>query len=141
MAFWNKDTTSTDWLAGVPFFEGFSAAELKTVAALGQETEAATGEILTDQGDVGQTCWVVVDGQASVYVGEDHIATVTTGTMIGEMSLLDRRPRSATVVADSAMKLLAFDVAGFNKMLDESPKARERVTSMLTARVRENNLN
>ena len=52
------------------------------------------------------------------------------------MALVDHRPRSATVVADTPMRLLAFDAAAFRSLLGEMPKAEERVLTLLADRLR-----
>lgn len=120
------------------FFTGFSDDELARVAELADDVRAETGALLTEQGRVGQECFVVVEGQASVYVGDAFVATVGPGTMVGEMALLEHRPRAATVIADTPMRLLAFDTKRFRTLLDEMPKAGERVNALLAARIRAN---
>lgn len=125
-------------LADIAFFEGFTPAELARVADLADEVDAEQGAELTDQGRPGQECYVILDGQASVFFGDQHVATLQEGSMVGEMALLDHKPRSATVVAETPMKLLAFDTRSFRALLDEMPKASQRVMSLLNARVREN---
>ena len=136
MAFCKKPSESADWLAGVAFFEGFSSDELARVAALSSEVEAKSGAMLTDQGDTGLDCFVIVEGDASVYAGGMHIASLGPGSMLGEMALVDHRPRNATVLADSDMRLLRFDAKHFRQLLDEMPKASERVMNLLTSRLR-----
>lgn len=128
-------------LRGLSFFEGFSDAELDRVAELADDLEVDAGEMLIDQGRVGQECYVVETGQAGVFVGEEHIVTLGAGSMIGEMSLIDRRPRSATVVAETPMTLLAFDTKAFRKLLAEMPKAEERVLQLLADRLKANQRN
>ncbi|MCD9625058.1 cyclic nucleotide-binding domain-containing protein [Rhabdothermincola salaria] len=125
-------------LRGVEFFAGFSEDELDRVSRLADDLQAESGALLTEQGRVGQECFVIVDGQASVYVGDDFVATVGPGTMVGEMALLEHRPRAATVVADTPMRMLAFDTKRFRTLLDEMPKAGERVNALLAARIRAN---
>jgi CRP-like cAMP-binding protein len=125
-----------DWLADVAFFDGFSAEQLRRVAALSSEIEVPAGTVIIDQGDAGTECFVIVDGEAGVYVGNDHVATLHPGSMAGEMALIDHRPRTASVVADLPLKLLRFDARQFRTLLDEMPKASERVMNLLTARLR-----
>ena len=134
MAFWKKPQEVPDWLAGVAFFEGFTADELTRVAALSTELEVKQGVMLIDQGDAGLDCFVIVDGIANVYISAEHVATVGAGSMLGEMALVGHRPRTASVVAETDMKLLRFDAAHFRKLLTEMPKAEERVVSLLMAR-------
>ena len=125
-------------LRGLAFFEGFSDADLDRVAQLADDVEVEAGELLIDQGRVGQECFVIESGQAEVFVGEEHLVTVGPGSMVGEMALIDRRPRTATVVATTPMALLAFDTKAFQKLLSEMPKAEERVHALLATRIKAN---
>ena len=61
-------------LRGLAFFEGFSDAELDRVAELAVDVEIEAGELLIDQGRVGQECYVIESGEAEVFVGEDLVA-------------------------------------------------------------------
>ena len=121
-------------LRDVSFFEGFSDAELERVAELADDVEAEPGAMLIEQGRVGQECFVVLAGHAGVYVAEDRVATLGPGSMVGEMALVDHLPRVATVMADEPMTLVAFDTKRFRTLLDEMPKAGERVLQLLAAR-------
>jgi CRP/FNR family transcriptional regulator, cyclic AMP receptor protein len=125
-------------LRRVAFFEGFTDDELARVAELADEVEAEAGAELTDQGRPGQECFVLVHGRANVFVGDDLVATLEEGSMVGEMALIDHRPRSATVIAETPMELLAFDTKSFRSLLDEMPKASQRVMSLLSTRLQEN---
>ena len=123
-------------LSGVPFFDGFSADEMQRVAELADDVDAEKGAVLVEQGRVGQECYVILEGEASVYVGDDHVATSGPGSMVGEMALVEHRPRNATVVADTPMKLIAFDTGAFKKLLEEMPKVHDRVMETLASRLR-----
>lgn len=125
-------------LKDVAFFEDFTEDELARVAQLADEVEAETGAELMDQGRPGLECYVILEGTAGVYVTGEHIATLEAGSMVGEMALIDHRPRSATVVAETPMRLLAFDAKAFKALLDEMPKASQRVMSVLNARLQDN---
>lgn len=133
-----KAKEAAERLRDVAFFEGFSEHDLTRVAGLADEVEAEQGAELTDQGRPGLECFVIIDGRASVLVGEDHVATLEAGSMVGEMALIDHRPRSATVIAETPMSLLAFDTKAFSKMLDEMPAARQKVMVLLNDRLRDN---
>ena len=136
MSFWKKPAESAEWLANVKFFEGFDAVELERVAALSGELTIGPGTLLMDQGETGVDCYVIVEGEASVYVRDAHVATLGAGSMVGEMSLIEHGPRVASVVADSQMRLLRFHAPQFRKLLEEMPKAEERVMALLSARMR-----
>lgn len=130
-----KSSADVTWLSSVPFFEGFSDDELHRVVDLSQQMEATAGTVLVDQGDPGTHCYLIVDGQAGVYVRGEHVASSGPGSMVGEMALIDHRPRTATVVADTPMKLLRFGTHEFRTLLEEMPKASERVMTVLRERL------
>ncbi|MCX7621621.1 MAG: cyclic nucleotide-binding domain-containing protein [Acidimicrobiales bacterium] len=125
-------------LGDVAFFEGFTHDELRRVAELAEEVEAAAGAQLIDQGRIGQECYVILEGQAGGYMGDEHVATVGPGTMVGEMSLVEHRPRNASVIAETPMKLVAFDTKAFKTLLEEMPKVHDRVMATLAARLKKN---
>jgi CRP/FNR family cyclic AMP-dependent transcriptional regulator len=133
-----KAKEAADRLRAVAFFDGFTEHDLVRVATLADEIEAEQGAELTDQGRPGLECYVILDGRASVLFAGEHVATLEKGSMVGEMALIDHRPRSATVVAETPMTLLAFDTKAFSKMLDEMPAARLKVMAILNDRLRDN---
>jgi CRP/FNR family transcriptional regulator, cyclic AMP receptor protein len=118
------------------FFEGFSDDELGRVAELAEEVVAEEGALVIDQGRVGQECFVILRGQAGVYVGGEHIATLGPGSMVGEMALVEHRPRNASVVAETMLRMIVFDTRAFKQLLEEMPKAHDRVIALLLARMR-----
>jgi len=118
------------------FFDGFSPAELERVAELAEPAVAEEGALLIDQGRVGLECYVILRGQAAIYVGGEHIATLAPGSIVGEMALIEHRPRNASVVAVTALRLLTFDTRAFGRLLEEMPKAHDRVIALLLARMR-----
>lgn len=124
-------------LKEVAFFEGFTDDELRRVADMADEIEAEAGAELTDQGRPGQEAYVILEGTAGVYVRDSLIAEVGPGEIIGEMALIDHRPRTATVRALTPLKLLAFNAQKFRRLLDEMPKAQVRVMEKLVERLRE----
>ena len=129
-----------DRLSGVAFFEGFDDKELARVAELAEVVEAEEGTHLTEQGKPGLECFVVLEGHAGVYVGSDKIAVNREGEVIGEMALIEHGPRIATVIAESPMRLLQFDAKRFRILLDEMPKASQKVMSELSRRLRARDL-
>lgn len=118
----------------IPFFAGFSPSQLDRVAGLAETVEATPGAVLIDQGRVGTEVFVVLEGQAAVYVGDDTVATIGPGSMVGEMALIEHRPRSASVIAETEMQLVAFDLHAFSTLLEEMPGVHSRVLETLAAR-------
>ena len=135
MTFFKREAESVDWLRGVDFFDGFTDDELQRVLALSSELEASSGTILIDQGDAGAECFVVVAGAVAVYIGGDYVTSVSAGSMVDETALIEHRPRNASVVVTSDAKLLRFDAVQFRRLLEEMPKASERVMTMLQRRL------
>ncbi len=123
-------------LRGVTFFEGFSDDELQRVADLADDVDAEQGAVLIEQGRVGQECFVILEGRAGVYAGEEHVATLEAGAMVGEMALVEHQPRTASVVAETPLKLIAFDTGAFRELLTTMPKVNDRVMEVLAARLR-----
>ncbi len=135
MSFSRKPAERVEVLSAVPFFQGFSDEDLHRVVELSDEVHLPAGSVVVDQGDPGTDCYVIVDGTASVYVRGEHVAASGPGSMVGEMALVDHRPRTATVVADTDLDLLRFDSTAFRKLLDEMPMASERIMTVLRARL------
>ncbi len=128
----------TDWLAQVAFFEGFTDGELSSVAAMGERLDITAGTEFIDQGRIGDECYVIVEGRAAVYIGGEFVASVGSGSMVGEMALVEFRPRNATVVAETDMVLVRFGITDFRRLLDRSPAANEKVMALLNERLEAN---
>ena len=87
-----------DHLASVPLFSACSKRELQKIAKASDELTIPAGKVLVEQGDTGRECFVLVSGTASVKRGTRKVATLGPGDCVGELSLLDHGPRTATVV-------------------------------------------
>lgn len=136
--FGRNNKLETDWLSRVDFFGGFAKPELEAVSQLGERVVVPAGTELVDQGRVGDVCYVIVDGRAAVYIRGEFVTTVSSGTMVGEMALVEHRPRNATVTAETEMVLVSFGTDEFRKLLANSPTAHDRVVTMLQERLRQN---
>ena len=135
MSLRRKPSERADLLSKVQFFDGFSSDDLRRVVELSDEVVVPAGIVVVDQGDPGTHCYVILEGIASVYVRGEHVASLGAGSMLGEMALVDHRPRTATVVGDTDLDLLRFDSSAFAKLLEEMPKASERVMTLLRTRM------
>lgn len=124
-----------DFIKEIPLFANFSADEIQRVAEISTEAHFSAGSVVVDQGDPGTVCHVIVSGEASVYVRGEYVTTSGPGSMIGEIALVDHRPRTATVVADNQMTTLQFDSKSFRVLLEEMPRAGEQILRSLRARL------
>ncbi len=98
------------------------------------------GEVLFDQGDVADAAYFVVGGRVSVHVVDDGeerlVAELGRGEVVGELGLLDRAPRSATVRAVRDTTLASFSAATFEDLVAVSPSMMLNVTRRLLVRMR-----
>jgi CRP-like cAMP-binding protein len=127
-----------DELPTVPLFVGLDDDEIASVAAMAERRELSAGDKLIEQGRYGDSFFIVASGRALVYIADQYITAVGEGSAIGEMSLLERRPRNATVVAEGDMVVAEFSIKDFRKLLEKYPSARLRIHELLNRRLAEN---
>lgn len=108
-------------LSTLSFFAGFDQAALDKIAAMGEPVEAEKGAVITQQGEVGREAYLVTSGEVQIVVNGHSIATAGPGSVLGEMALLDLRPRSATLVALTDVELICYGSQQFRTILDEMP--------------------
>jgi CRP-like cAMP-binding protein len=96
-----------------------------------------SGKVLVKEGAVGHEFFLILEGQAVVRRGGRRIAMLGPGQYFGEMALLDRGPRSATVVADTDMDLLVLGQREFSGLLDQVPSLSYKLLAVMAARLRE----
>ena len=125
-----------DMLAQVPLFSACSRTELRHIAGLGTEVQVAEGATLTKQGAIGREFFLVTSGSARCFRDGKLIARFGPGDFFGEMALLDRAPRNATIVADAPMNVLVLDAREFEALLDESPSISRKLLKALAERQR-----
>jgi CRP-like cAMP-binding protein len=118
-------------------FSACSASQLRTIRRQIEEIAVDAGTVLCEEGTVGKEFFFIIDGTASVRRNGRKIASLGRGQYFGELSLLDRRPRSATVVSESAMTLLVLDQRRFNGLLDAVPALSHKLLVAMAARIRE----
>jgi CRP/FNR family transcriptional regulator, cyclic AMP receptor protein len=109
-------------LGAVPLFEGLSAKHLKKIAELGTVARFMEGATIVKQGVVGDSFYVVLQGQAKVSVNGRVINHVLPGDHFGEISLLDGQERTASVIAETEMLLLEITQKQFFTMLANDPE-------------------
>lgn len=118
-------------------FSGCSDRELRTIARECEEIVVPVGRVLCEAGTVGREFFVILSGMASVQRNGRKVATLVVGDYFGELALLDRRPRSATVVSASEMDLLVLDQKRFNGLLDSIPALSRKMLAATATRLRE----
>lgn len=126
-----------DHLASVSLFSNCSKKDLQTIAKVSDEVEVAPGKTLVEQGRTGHEFFLILDGTATVRRNGEIVTELGPGDYFGEMALLDRLPRSASVVADSAMQVLVLGQREFNGLLDTVPGLAHKILATMATRLRE----
>ena len=128
--------TKTDALGRCPFFADLSRNELRDLAKVTEDMEVEEGKTLTREGAAGSEFFVIVDGEVSVTKGGSEIRTLGPGDFFGEISLLEDRPRTATVTAKTRLRFFVLTRQAFRGLLDQQPELEEKVTRALEERLR-----
>ena len=126
-----------DHLQNVPLFSSCSNKELQTIAQATDELTVPPGHVLTDQGQMGREAFVIVDGSATVKRNGKKVATLGPGSVVGELSLLDHGPRTATVTTDTDTTVLVIEQRYFTGVLEKVPAIARKLLATLASRVRE----
>jgi CRP-like cAMP-binding protein len=132
-----RQDTKLDHLGRMWLFSACSKKDLNLIGRASEEVTVPAGKVLTDEGKPGHEFYLILEGQASVRRGGRKVTTLGPGRYFGELALLDRMPRSATVVADTDMTVLVLGQREFTGLLDEVPGLAHKLLSTMAARLRE----
>ena len=95
------------------------------------------GSLVVDQGQTGREAFVILKGSATVRRNGKKVATLGPGSVVGELSLLDHGPRTASVVADTDCVMLVISQRQFLGVLDSIPALSHKMLATLAGRIRE----
>ena len=126
-----------DSLSQIQLFSSMSKRDLQKIAKASDEIDVAAGKMLVEQGTRGREAFVVIEGSATVKRNGRKVATIGPGDHFGELALLDGGPRTATIVADTPMRVLVIGQREFAGVLDEVPGLAHKVLSSLASTIRE----
>jgi CRP-like cAMP-binding protein len=121
-------------LARLRLLDGVDPRLLEPIAASMSLRRADRGEVLSREGEPGDTFWLVLEGQVTVSLGHRWLADAGPGSILGELSVLRHQPRSATVTAATAALLAAGDETVLQELLD-IPLVRDRVRRLVSVRL------
>jgi CRP/FNR family transcriptional regulator, cyclic AMP receptor protein len=126
-------------LAQVPLFAGLKSKQIKSVAsAFARERSYDSGEIIEKEGGSGVAFYLITNGSVEVRKSEKLVSKLGRGQFFGEMALIDKQPRSATVVsAESGTKCLVMPVWNFKATIEKDPQVAMGVMKELARRLRE----
>lgn len=124
-------------LRNVNLFQGCSTKDLEKIAKASDEITMPAGSLIVDQGQTGREAFVVLSGQVTVKRNGKKVGSYGPGTVVGELSLLDHGPRTATVVCETDCTLLLLDQRHFMGVLDDVPALAHKLLASLAGRIRE----
>lgn len=121
-------------LRSIPVFDGFSDEELHEVSPFAEEVTADAGDVLVREGDYSYQFLGIEEGTAEVTRDGQHVADLRRGDFFGEIGLLEKSLRTATVTAKTPMKMISltgWDMARVEKAM---PGAIERLRQVIEER-------
>jgi CRP/FNR family transcriptional regulator, cyclic AMP receptor protein len=132
-----RSDSKLDHLAQMWLFTTCSKRELGIIGRASDEIVVPAGKVLCEEGTLGHEFFLILSGQASVRRNGRKIAALGPGEYFGELSLLSRGPRNATVAAEEPMKLLVLGQREFAGVLDEIPALAHKLLTVMAGRLRD----
>jgi CRP/FNR family cyclic AMP-dependent transcriptional regulator len=124
-----------DLIRKVPLFARCSRAELKEIALLADEIDLHEGKEMTREGAPGREFFVLLDGTADVKKNRRRVTSLGPGDFFGEIALVSREPRTATVIATSPVRALVITDRSFRRLLDDAPQVQTKVMEAMAQRL------
>ncbi|HWC87413.1 MAG TPA: cyclic nucleotide-binding domain-containing protein [Solirubrobacteraceae bacterium] len=134
MASFSRDT-KVEALKGSPLFEGLSRRQLSQLARLTDDLDVPAGTVLCREGSRGREFFVIIDGEATITRGGKPVASVSSGDFFGEIALLERVDRTATVTAATPLRFFVVSDVAFRAFLDTDPSIERRLLLALARRL------
>lgn len=125
-----------DTLRAVALFSGCTNKELEKVARASDEISMTAGTLIVDQGQTGREAFVIMSGDVTVKRNNRKVATLGAGDVVGELSLLDHGPRTATAICETDCTLLVIDQRRFLSVIDDVPAISHKLLGSLASRIR-----
>ena len=128
----SSEETIVKALADVPLLSGLPKSQMLVIARLMEPVTLPAGSELTRAGEIGEEAFLITRGSVSVWQQGEKLTARGVGAFIGESSLLDGQPHSATCVADDEVDALRISADGFSTLLDSSPGVARKIMETLT---------
>jgi CRP/FNR family transcriptional regulator, cyclic AMP receptor protein len=131
-----RSDSFVETLATVPLFSACSKKELQMVAKSAERLEIPPGKVVVTEGAAGTEFFVIIDGRARVERHGRQVANLGPGAFFGDLALLDRAPRNASVIADSELEVARIGQRAFDALLDH-PGFSKKLLIGLARRLRQ----
>ena len=130
-----RQESTDERLARIPLFEGLSKKQLSQVSSLMTPLDLKAGKVLARQGEVGREFLILLEGQVEVARDGKIIAVRGPGDFIGEIALLDNRPRTATVTARTDVVVEVLNRGEFASLLAKAPELSSQIMVTMARRL------
>ncbi len=118
-----------------PLFDGLSRRQLAQVARLSDDLEVAAGTVLCEEGSRGEEFFIIIDGEAAVTRDGQDLTMLSGGDFFGEIALVDRVKRSATVTAATPLRFFVISRQAFDSVLSTDPAIERKVLRTVVRRL------
>ena len=132
-----KKNEFIDMLFSVLLFSPCTKKELEALASLATQVDVPAGKVLATQGQTGSEFFVIVSGKAEATRSDVPIGVLGPGTFFGEMSLLEHKPRVATVTTTEPTSVLVLTAREFDKLVESMPSVDRKMLTVIADRLRE----
>ena len=132
-----KKDARIELLRNVWLFERCKKKELEALAKVATPVDLPAGRVLATQGEQGDEFFVIVSGKADATKDDVTIGTLAPGSFFGEMSLLERLPRVATVTTTEPTTVLVMTARAFDKLVASMPSVDRKMLIVLANRLRD----
>jgi len=126
-----------EMLGSMPLFQGVHSEDLGGIADRTVEVDYAEGGVIVREGEIGTGFFVIVSGAVRVVRDGETVSTLGRGEFFGELSVLDRRPRIAQVVAAEPTTCLALASWDLEAVIAEQPRVALAMLRVLAERLRD----
>src|SRR5438552_14249928 len=128
-------------LKAVPFFTQLTDRELDIVRSLAAEKNYPKNAVVLTEGEMGDSLYMIQSGKVKVFIGDEQgreliLKILGPGAFFGEMPMIDKQPRSASVTTIEASTFLVLAHAAFERCVEQVPRIANLVMQMLAQRVR-----
>ena len=130
-----RPNTKIRLLKQVPLFSRCTRRELEEIAKIADELDFKEGKELAREGAAGREFFVIVEGNAEVTRGKRKLRTLGNGDFFGEISLITKLPRTASVTTLTPTRALVITDRSFRRMLEQSPPIQRKVLEALGERL------
>ena len=128
---------SRELIRGVPFFAETDDKFLDRLVGEFNDRTYAPGDLLAEEGERGRTFFVIESGEATVLVRGNEVRRLGPGDSFGEMALIDKSARSATVRADTEVRGYQLPVWSFRPIVESHPEMFWALLEAMAQRVRD----